>query len=102
LIGFTPKAAQQLKALWRHYIDLERLDAVRKLSDAIDAAIAAIERDPIAGLAAPRPYPALAKPGRAWVKAGRYWILYSTTRPPIIMGVFFETANIPKRQPWYA
>ena len=56
-----------------------------------------IEADPAAGLPAPRPYPELARPGRAWVKAGRYWVLYRTTAPPVIIAVFFETADIPGR-----
>ncbi len=31
-----------------------------------------IETAADAGLSAPRPYPSLAKPGRLWIKAGRY------------------------------
>jgi hypothetical protein len=31
------------------------------------------------------------------MKAGRYWVLYRTTTPPVIIAVFFETANIPGR-----
>jgi hypothetical protein len=34
---------------------------------------------------------------RAWVKAGRYWFAYSTTQPPVIVAVSYETANIPGR-----
>lgn len=56
-----------------------------------------IEKNPGAGLAAPRPCPHLAQMGRAWVKAGRYWVTYSTTKPPAIVGIFHETANIPRR-----
>ena len=56
-----------------------------------------IERNPAGGLIAPRPYPGVARPDRAWVKAGRYWINYRTTLPPVIVGVFFDTADIPNR-----
>ena len=63
----------------------------------MDEAEGKIERDPSAGLKAPRPYPRLGQRGRAWVKAGRYWFAYSTMEPPVIVGVFFETANIPGR-----
>jgi hypothetical protein len=49
------------------------------------------------GLPAPRPYPELARPGQAWLKAGRYWIAYGTGAPPVILAVFFETADIPGR-----
>ncbi len=42
------------------------------------AALAEVE-DKIArgvvGLPAPRPYPWLARPGWAWLKAGRYWVV---------------------------
>jgi hypothetical protein len=48
-------------------------------------------------LPAPRPYPALAKPGRRWIIEGRYWIAYSLTTPPIISGVFYAMADIPNR-----
>jgi len=55
-----------------------------------------IERDPAAGLPAPRSYPALARPGQARIKAGPYWIRYSSTRPPpVITGVFYKTTDIP-------
>jgi hypothetical protein len=53
---------------------------------------------PAAGLPAPQPYPQLARPGVAWIKAGRYWIAYTTAAAPVIVGVFYETANIPGRQ----
>jgi hypothetical protein len=33
----------------------------------------------------------------AWIKAGRYWVSCTTASPPVIVGVFFETANIPGR-----
>jgi hypothetical protein len=43
------------------------------------------------------PYPHVARPGRAWIKAGRYCIAYNTAHPPVIAAVFYETANIPGR-----
>jgi len=38
-------------------------------------------------------------PGRGgvWVKSGRYWIAYQTDPAPVIVAVYFETANIPGR-----
>ena len=50
----------------------------RNLDAALDEAARRVERDPAAGLPAPRPYPALARPGQVWIKAGSYWIRYST------------------------
>lgn len=45
------------------------------------------------GLPAPRAYPALARPGRLWIKAGHYWIAYRQGSPPVILAVFYETSD---------
>jgi plasmid stabilization system protein ParE len=87
LIGFTARAARQFQELRQHYEDRERPEAVRALIAALEQASRKIEANPGAGLSAPRPYPQLARPGRAWVKSGRYWIA----------AVFYDTANIPGR-----
>jgi plasmid stabilization system protein ParE len=97
VIPFSRHAEWQLSSLYRHYEELDRLDAVRNLTAALRQVCEAIERDPAVGLAAPRPYPQLARPGRAWVKAGRYWVAYRTTPRLLITGIFYETANIPDR-----
>ena len=97
MIAYTPRAARQVDALIQHYEDRQRTGAIRALQAALDAAERKIESNPAAGLAAPRPYPRLARPGRAWVKAGRYWVAYSTAHPPVIVAVFYETADIPRR-----
>jgi hypothetical protein len=31
------------------------------------------------------------------VKAGRYWVAYLTTSPPVIAAVFYDAADIPCR-----
>jgi hypothetical protein len=49
------------------------------------------------GVSAPRPYPALAELGRAWIYAGRYWFRYTTTTPPVVLSVFYDAADIPGR-----
>lgn len=97
MIVFTPRAGRQVRELRRHYEDRGRPEATRALAAALESAWQTITTNPGAGLATPRPYPQLAQPGRAWVKAGRYWIAYNTTRPPVISAVFYETANIPGR-----
>lgn len=83
--------------LLRHYARLERPEAGRHLIAAIDQAAARIERKSEKGLPAPRLYLVLAKPGRLWMKTGRYWIAYSAAVPPVILGVFYDAANIPGR-----
>jgi len=73
------------------------MEAIRALLAALDEAEQKIGSNPTAGLASPRPYPRLAQPGRAWVKAGRYWVAYNTAQPPMIVAVFYEAAAIPGR-----
>jgi plasmid stabilization system protein ParE len=97
LIGFAPRAVRQVDELRRHYDSQERYEATDALEAALAEAMRKIEANPAAGLPAPRPYPQLARPGRAWVKAGRYWIAYRTAPRLIIASVFFETSNIPGR-----
>jgi hypothetical protein len=74
LIAYSPRAARQVDDLRQHYEDRDRFEAVT----AMFAALAEVE-DKIArgvvGLPAPRPYPWLARPGWAWLKAGRYWVV---------------------------
>ena len=88
-------ACDQLAALRRHYRRKNRLEAIQNLSEALRLAA----RQIIAGEGqpAPSPYPELARPGRAWTHAGRYWILYTTTEPPVILAVFYDAADIPGR-----
>jgi len=96
LIGLTALAERQLRELREHYEDLGRPGATRALIAALEAASRKIEKSPNAVLGAPRPYPHLARPDRLWIKAGRYWIAYEPAIP-VIVGVFYETANIPGR-----
>jgi plasmid stabilization system protein ParE len=94
---YSPDAERQIDDLRRHYRERDRPEAVRNLIAALTKAEVRIESNPTAGLPAPRPYPSLARPGRAWIKVGSYWIAYSITSPPVILGVFYATANIPGR-----
>jgi len=97
LIPFTPRARRQFSDLLRYYEDLGRPEAMLNLEAARLQASAAIESGIAAGLPSPRPYPTLARPGRTWLKAGRYWFAYRTSPQPAIVAVFYETANIPQR-----
>ncbi len=76
-------AKAQISVLRRHFDDKNRLEASRNLTAAIRQAVRQIDAGK--GWPAPRPYPELARPGRAWTHAGRYWFLYkhhSTARSP--------------------
>lgn len=97
MIRLSPGAEGNLDALLAHYEERGRPEATAGLLAAIKGASARIERTPDVGLPAPRPYPSLAGDGRRWIKEGAYWIAYSTTEPPVILGVFYETADIPRR-----
>ena len=68
---------------------------MRNLDRALNEAEARIACHPETGLPAPRPYPELARDGEAWTRVGRYWIAYSTIKPPVILGVFHESADTP-------
>ncbi len=35
--------------------------------------------------------------GERWIHVRRYWITYTTTDEPTIIGVFYDTANISGR-----
>ncbi len=97
MIGYTPRALRQLKDLRDHYEKRDRIEAIRALDSALYQAERKIEANPAAGLPAPRPYPQVARRGRAWVLVGRYWVAYSTKPPPVIVAVFYDMANIPGR-----
>lgn len=90
MIPFTRRAEQQLADLRDHYEDLGRIEAILNLLAAVEEASDVTERDPTAGLPAPRPYPQLARPGWAWIKARRYWFACGTTPALVITAVFYE------------
>ena len=90
-------AARDVADLRRHYADKQRPEASRNLRLAVQRAVERIARDPNRGLAAPRPYPEAAAEGRRWIKEGRYWIAYKLTRPPLIVAVIFDQADLPRR-----
>ena len=92
-----PRRGKQIAALRDHYERLDRVSAVVRLQASLAAAEERIANRPSTGLPAPRPYPELARSGRAWIKVGRYWITYSLKNPPVILGIFYEEADIPGR-----
>jgi plasmid stabilization system protein ParE len=95
LTGYTPRAARQVADLRRHYEERGRPEATAALNAALEVAERRVAEHPEAGLSTPRPYLELARPGRAWIKVGRYWIACRMTSPPLIVAVFYDMANIP-------
>ncbi len=70
---------------------------MRNLLFALREARDAIQANPGGGLPAPRPYPTLARPGRHWIKSGRYWIAWRRHPVPKIVAVVYDQADIPNR-----
>ena len=97
MIRLSPEAERQLVALIAHYEEKGRLEAAINLLQTLERARDRIAHHPQAGLEAPRPYPDLNRYGRRWLIEGRYWISYSLTEPPVISGVFYAEADIPRR-----
>ena len=97
MIALSPEAETHIDQLIAHYEELGRREAAVNLLGALDRAKRRIATEPQAGLAAPRPYPSLARQGRRWIAEGRYWISYSLTKPPVISGIYYLTADIPNR-----
>jgi plasmid stabilization system protein ParE len=95
-VRFSREAIAQVEILRRHYLAKGRPKAARNLTIALRTAM----RQIVAGqsLSAPRPYPDLARDGEAWTHAGRYWIAYTTAKSPVILGVFYDAADIPNRR----
>jgi plasmid stabilization system protein ParE len=97
VIPLSAEAEAQLDGLLRHYERLGRPEAARNLLASLEMASTRIEWAAADGFPAPRPYPSLSKLGLQWIKEGVYWIAYSKTKPVVIAGVFYETADIPNR-----
>ncbi|WP_420872586.1 hypothetical protein [Nitrospirillum pindoramense] len=92
----SPRAVRHITNLRDHYEALGRDAAILNLANVLEEAAARIQAKPADGLPAPRPYPLLAKHGRLWLRVEDYWIVYTTAAPRSIVGVFYETANIPR------
>ena len=97
MIPLSPEAERQLDALLEHYERLGRIEAAQNLFKALEQASRTVLTSPMAGMVAPRPCPAARSLGFLWIKEGRYWIAYRSDAPAMIMGVFYDAADIPGR-----
>lgn len=98
MIPLSPAAEHQLDELTRFYAEHERDAAIDNLVDSLERASARHLADRGLFYDAPRPYPALLRPGWRWAKEGRYWIAFSTAKSgPVIRAIFHDAANIPGR-----
>ncbi len=99
MIAYTPEARRQVRELIGHYRKKQRPEAIRNLDAALARAEAALESGPTRPRMFPATYRDLARPDRAWLKEGIYWIAYQQTVPPVILAVFWEQAEIDRRYP---
>ncbi len=97
MIEYAQEALNQIDALTEHYLRLGRIEAIIRLDGALRSAEDRINRAPMGGLIAPRPYPSLARPGVAWILSSRYWIAYRKSPARVILAVFYDQADIPER-----
>jgi plasmid stabilization system protein ParE len=97
VVALSAEAESHLRRLTEHYERIDRLEAARNLLAAVEAAKLRIGGQPAAGLPAPRPYPELRYLNLKWIIEHRYWIAYTASEPPVIAGIFHDTADIPNR-----
>ncbi len=80
-----------------YYEAKERPAATKNLISAISAAQIFIIQTPERGVAAPRAYPKLKRLELSWVLKQNYWFSYRISSPPIIVGVYYASSDIPNR-----
>jgi len=98
VIPLSPAAARQLDELSRFYAERERDGAIDSLVDSVERASDRYLANQGLFYDAPRPYPALLRPGWRWAKDGRYWIAFGPARNrPVIRAIFHDAADIPGR-----
>ena len=92
---FTTEARAQVAALRRHYQAKGRPEAARNLTRTLRQAALDIAAGKV--VPTPVPYPDLVQTDRAWTHVGRHWFRHTTATPTLIIGVFYDEANIPGR-----
>jgi plasmid stabilization system protein ParE len=91
-------AQAALEELTDFYAARGRDRAIDKLAACVEAACRRYPAKRNSFYPAPRPYPQLADLGFRWTKEGPYWIAFAETADgPVLVGVFHEAADIPKR-----
>jgi len=96
LIEYAPRAMRQVFALRHHYENLNRPAAARALAAALDEAERRVKATGSPGRPARVRTRGLPGPASRGSKPDDTGYL-TTASPPVIVGVFCETANIPGR-----
>ncbi len=99
LIDDTPTARRHVNELISNDRAKRRPEAIRNLQAALATVEATLEAGIPRARVFPATYPRLARPGRAWIKEAIYWIADNQTDPPVIVAVFWESADLARRVP---
>ena len=99
MIDYAPSARLHVRQLAEYYRAKQRPEALQNLRAALISAEAAIKNRSPHVRSFPAVYRNLSRPGRAWIKEGIYWIAYNQTDPPVIVAVFWESADFGSRYP---
>jgi plasmid stabilization system protein ParE len=98
VIRLSRQAQAQINSLFWHFEAQDRPEASSNLRAVLIRVSERIKLGHGLFFDAPRPYPALLRPGWRWTKEGPYWIAYSVRGSvPVIRAVFHASANIPGR-----
>jgi plasmid stabilization system protein ParE len=97
LTTYSETALRHVDELVAHFRKNRRPEAIRNLVASLRRAETLIAAGPFRPRQFPATYGNLARPGRARIKEGRYWIAYDQTDPPNIVSVFWEAADLSTR-----
>ncbi len=98
LVSLSRDTRGKVRRLAAAYDRLDRPDALKRLRQTIVSARQSVTADPLGELDAPRPYPELARSGQRWRKIWHYWIVNQVS-PPVIIGIFHDSEDIPGNHP---
>jgi len=92
------EARRQVLDLIRHFADLERIEAVDRLNDAVEEALRRADGPTGRMRRFPATYRELAAEGALWFKAHRYWFgCVHVAGEAVITNVLYDRSNIPDR-----
>ena len=97
MVAYSIEARSQIAYLVEHYDGIGRPEAARNLNKALTRAESDIANGIQRFRSFPATYRALAQPGIAWLHEGRYWIAYRPADPATIIAVFWDRADIERR-----
>jgi hypothetical protein len=104
VVSFLPVAVTQIEAIADSYEAetrdrVARPDAVRRLQEAVTAAVAALLMGRIVRRRYPAIYEEMAREGEEWLRVHRYWFGYAYDgNEAIVFAVLEATSDMPARR----